>query len=215
MYEVQQQIHMRNLEHHHSPNSPSRLLNIHSQSHPLQSIPPMHQKNHHLHQQSQVSFYPYARWCGKCEISDWMQITSHRTDILLFHKYSLPFCHYLFIIANTATVSKPICATATATNSSANANERTLCASHTPTIEWRTSQRHWIESSINYWMHVKKCLRRVQNTPNCSNVLKTHNTVANTHTQTQLRGFFLRADLWLLLFKNEWKKNLWTNKQIN
>lgn len=59
MYEVQQQIHMRNMEHHHhSPTTPTRLLNIHSLSHPMQSNPPMHpsQKNHHLQQQqSQVS----------------------------------------------------------------------------------------------------------------------------------------------------------------
>ncbi|XP_055315635.1 uncharacterized protein LOC129575717 isoform X3 [Sitodiplosis mosellana] len=54
MYEVQQ-IHMRNVDHHHMPNSPSRLLNIHSHAHSLQSNPPMHQsqKNHLLQQQSQ------------------------------------------------------------------------------------------------------------------------------------------------------------------
>lgn len=59
MYEVQQQIHMRNVDHHHTANSPSRLLNIHSHAHSLQSNPPMHQsqKNHHLQQQSQVSYF--------------------------------------------------------------------------------------------------------------------------------------------------------------
>lgn len=61
MYEVQQQLHMRNVEHHLSPNSPSRLLNIHN-ANQLQSNPPMHQpqKNLHLQQPNQVKIVYYS-----------------------------------------------------------------------------------------------------------------------------------------------------------
>lgn len=119
MYEV----HMRNVEHHHhSSNTPSRLLNIHSQSHPMQSNPPMHQtqKNHHLQQQqSQVSFYNYF------------------LAIVFFFNMWLILCRFYLFIASIATVTES--ATTATTYRSANTVEWTLYASHTPAIEWRTT----------------------------------------------------------------------------
>lgn len=76
----------------------------------------------------------------------------------------LPF----LFIASTATVSKPTTAT---TDRSAIANERTLCSSHTPTIEWRATQRYWIQSSINYWVYVEYC----RNTNGVSNSTRYNN----------------------------------------
>lgn len=111
---------------------------------------------------------------------------------------------FLFIAACTATVSKPITSTATI-HGSASANERTLRASHTPTIKWRTTQRHWIQSSINNWMHVNEWRIHppcVINTPKWSDTKKTNSTPMALNWV----GRFLRADLWLLLFIN-WKEN--------